>query len=83
MDGLVDVMQDATRGHAQPLDDDRLWRWQSALFPGGTQGVRRIAVGRYRDHADPMQIVSGRPGKSWCITRLRPRPVCLATCSGF
>jgi hypothetical protein len=38
-------------------------RWQSALFPGGTSGIRRIAVGRYRDHEDPMQIVSGHPGR--------------------
>jgi Fic family protein len=63
VDGLVEVMEDATRGHAQALDDDRLWRWQSALFPGGTQGVRRLAVGRYRDQTDPMQIVSGRLGQ--------------------
>lgn len=63
VDGLVEVIQDATLHHAQPLDADRLCRWQSALFPGGTTGIRRIAVGRYRDHADPMQIVSGRPGR--------------------
>ncbi|WP_051952992.1 Fic family protein [Xenophilus azovorans] len=63
VDGLVEVIQDATLNHAQPLDADRLCRWQSALFPGGTAGIRRIAVGRFRDHADPMQIVSGRPGR--------------------
>lgn len=62
VEGLVEVMQDALAGFDQTLDDDRLCRWQSALFPGGTSGIRRIAVGRYRDHADPMQIVSGRPG---------------------
>ena len=62
VDGLVAVMQDATRGNQSVLDSDRLCRWQSALFPGGTSGLRRIAVGRYRDHADPMQIVSGRQG---------------------
>ena len=62
VDGLVAVINDATTAHAQPLDEDRLCRWQSALFPGGTSGIRRIAVGRYRDHEDPMQIVSGRPG---------------------
>ena len=63
VDGLVEVIQDATLNHAEPLDADRLCRWQSALFPGGTAGIRRIAVGRFRDHADPMQIVSGRPGR--------------------
>lgn len=63
VEGLIDVMQDATQGFAAVLDDDRLWRWQSALFPGGTSGVRRIAVGRYRDHADAMEIVSGLLGR--------------------
>lgn len=63
VDGLVDVMQDAVESCAAPLDADRLWRWQSALFPGGTSGIRRIAVGRWRDHEDPMQIVSGPLGR--------------------
>ena len=63
VDGLVEVIDDATAAAAQPLTDDRLHRWQAALFPGGASGIRRIAVGRYRDHADPMQIVSGRPGR--------------------
>jgi Fic family protein len=63
VDGLVEVIHDATTNFDQPLDADRLCRWQSALFPGGTTGIRRIAVGRYRDHADPMQIVSGLPGR--------------------
>ena len=63
VDGLVEVMQDAVDGYRNVLDEDRLCRWHSALFPGGTSGLRRIAVGRYRDHPDPMQIVSGVPGR--------------------
>ncbi|MBC7435250.1 MAG: Fic family protein, partial [Bdellovibrionales bacterium] len=63
VDGLVEVMQDATANHDAALDEDRLCRWQSALFPGGTAGIRRIAIGRFRDHAEPMQIVSGLPGR--------------------
>ena len=63
VDGLIEVMQDATIGFQEVLDADRLWRWQSALFPGGTSGIRRIAVGRYRDHADAMEIVSGLIGR--------------------
>ncbi len=59
VDGLVEIINDATANANAPLDDDRLFRWQSALFPGGTSGVRRIAVGRYRSHPEPMQIVSG------------------------
>ena len=63
VDGLVAVINDATIAFDSPLDDDRLHRWQSALFPGGTSGLRRIAVGRYRDHPEPMQIVSGMPDR--------------------
>ena len=63
VDGLVEVISDATTNFDAPLDEDRLCRWQSALFPGGTSGIHRIAVGRYRDHQDPMQIVSGMPGR--------------------
>lgn len=63
VEGLVDVMQDAVERCSAPLDADRLWRWQSALFPGGTSGIARIAVGQWRVHADPMQIVSGPLGR--------------------
>jgi Fic family protein len=63
VDGVVEVIQDATLHFRQALNVDRLCRWQAALFPGGTSGIRRIAVGRFRDHEDPMQIVSGRLGK--------------------
>ena len=63
VDGLVQVISDATEACDLPLDHDRLFRWHSALFPGGTSGITRIAVGRYRDHPDPMQIVSGLPGR--------------------
>ena len=63
VDGLVQVMQDALANHSAALDLDRLCRWQSALFPGGTSGITRIAVGRLREHADAMQIVSGALGR--------------------
>ena len=63
VDGLVLVMQDAVENCQTALDLDRLCRWQSALFPGGTSGLGRIAVGRLRDHADAMQIVSGPLGR--------------------
>lgn len=62
-EGLVEVMQDALAHHSDALDLDRLCRWQSALFPGGTSGISRIAVGRVRDHVDAMQIVSGPIGR--------------------
>jgi len=63
VEGLVDVLHDATTAFDATLTDDRLYRWQSALFPGGTSSIRRIVVGRYREHEDPMQIVSGLPGR--------------------
>jgi Fic family protein len=63
VEGLVQVMQDALINHGAAMDTDRLCRWQSALFPGGTSGITRIAVGRLRDHADAMQIVSGALGR--------------------
>jgi Fic family protein len=62
VEGLVQVIDDSLTAFNQPLDEDRLCRWQSALFPGGTSGMQRI-VGRYRDHEDPMQIVSGLTGR--------------------
>ena len=63
VDGLVQVMADATGQYAAPLTQERLCLWQAALFPGGSANLRRIAVGRYRDHTDAMQIVSGRLGR--------------------
>jgi Fic family protein len=63
VEGLVQVMGDALANHGAALNLDRLCRWQSALFPGGTSGITRIAVGRVRSHADAMQIVSGALGR--------------------
>lgn len=64
VDGLVELMEDASHNYQAPLTHDRLYRWQAALFAGSTidglAGIRRIAVGRYRAHVDDMQIVSGR-----------------------
>ena len=63
VDGLVQVMLDATQQYQVPLTQERLCLWQAALFPGGSANLRRIAVGRYRDHVDAMQIVSGKLGQ--------------------
>lgn len=63
VDGLVQVMADAIENFRAPLTHERLCLWQAALFPGGSANLRRITVGRYRDHADAMQIVSGRLGR--------------------
>lgn len=63
IDGLVEVLSDAAHAFRQPLDDARLCRWQAALFPADASGLRKIAVGRWRDHDGPMQIISGPIGK--------------------
>lgn len=63
VDGLVAMLDDATRLHDQALDEARLCRWHVALFPSGYSGMSRIRVGQYRDHSDAMQIVSSLPGR--------------------
>lgn len=63
VDGLVDVISDAMTNTEATLDADRLCRWQSALFPGGTSSIFRIAVGRFRISEEPMQIISGKMGR--------------------
>lgn len=58
VEGLVDVLQDATKNWQQDLTIDRLNAWQAALFPTGRSGLYEIRVGQLRG-ADPMRIVSG------------------------
>lgn len=62
VDGLVEVLMDATRHYDQPLTLDRLCGWQAGLFPTGYSGLRQIRVGELRGD-DPMQVVSGRMGR--------------------
>jgi Fic family protein len=61
VEGVVDMMLDATRNSEAPLTEERLFGWHSALFPGGRSGVSKIAVGGYR--AGRMRIVSGPIGR--------------------
>ena len=64
VEGVVEMMLDATQNFTQPLTDERLFRWHAALFPTGRSGMRKIIVGEWRDDADgPMQVVSGPVGK--------------------
>lgn len=63
VEGLLDMMQDAVSRWQQPLTLKRLCAWQAALFPTGYSGLHRIATGRLRRGAEPMQIVSGRADK--------------------
>ena len=64
VDGIVEMMMDATSNYAQPLTAERLHAWHSSLFPAGQSGMRRITVGGWRDDsAGPMQVVSGPMGR--------------------
>lgn len=62
VDGLLDAMDDALVNAKAPLTHERLQAWQAALFPSGMSGMRRVRVAAYREHAEAMQIVSGRAG---------------------
>ncbi len=61
VDGVVEMMLDATQNYEKPLTNKRLFGWHSALFPTGHSGMHKIEVGRYR--TGEMQIVSGAMGK--------------------
>lgn len=64
VDGVVEMMLDATQSYAEPLTAERLFAWHAALFPTGRSGMSRIAVGAWRDDATgPMQVVSGPIGR--------------------
>ena len=63
VDGLVDIVQDALKQYQHGITQTTLFRWHRSIFSGAEQSLRRITVGQYRVHEDPMQIVSGRQGK--------------------
>jgi Fic family protein len=64
VEGVVEMMLDATQNFAQPLSAGRLFGWHAALFPTGHSGMRRIIAGAWRDDArGPMQVVSGPVGQ--------------------
>ncbi len=61
VEGVVEMMLDATQNYQKQLDEERLFSWHAALFPTGRSGMHKIDVGRYRNEV--MQIVSGAMGK--------------------
>jgi Fic family protein len=62
VEGIVEMMLDATEKYTDPLTSERLFGWHAALFPTGRSGMRKIAVGAWRRaSAEPMQVVSGPP----------------------
>jgi Fic family protein len=64
VEGVVEMMLDATQNYADPLSEDRLFAWHASLFPTGRSGMTKIIVGRWRnDSSGPMQVVSGSIGR--------------------
>lgn len=64
VEGVVEMMLDATQNYAALLTKERLFGWHAALFPTGRSGMRKIAVGAWRANASgPMQVVSGPIGR--------------------
>lgn len=64
VDGIVDLMIDATRYYDKELNKERLFSWHASLFSTGQSGMYKIIVGNWRDDSTgPMQVVSGALGK--------------------
>jgi len=64
VEGVVEMMLDATCRYDQPLSAERLFAWHASLFPTGRSGMRRIKVGAWRDdRSGPTQVVSGPVGR--------------------
>jgi Fic family protein len=64
VEGIVEMMLDATQNYSLPLTSERLFNWHAALFPTGRSGMHRITVGAWRPvEAGAMQVVSGPIGR--------------------
>ena len=64
VEGVVEMMLDATRNYDKSLTEERLFGWHASLFPTGRSGMRRIKVSAWRDDSHgPMQVVSGPAGR--------------------
>ena len=64
VEGVVEMMLDATQNYDKPLTEERLFAWHASLFPTGRSGLSRIKVNAWRDDSKgPMQVVSGAVGQ--------------------
>lgn len=64
VEGVVEMMLDATQRYNEPLTNDRLFGWHAALFPTGRSGMQKITVGDWRtSNSGPMQVASGPIGR--------------------
>ncbi|WP_067673926.1 Fic family protein [Nocardia miyunensis] len=64
IDGVVEMVLDATVHHEQPVTSERLFGWHAGLFPTGYSGISRVRIGGWRtDENGPMEVVSGPYGR--------------------
>ena len=63
-EATLDILQAAVQAWGKPLKQADLLDWHAALFPTGRSGVKRLTPGAWRTHAEPMQIVTERLGRS-------------------
>lgn len=64
VEGVVDMLLDATQHYERHLDNERLFGWHAAMFPTGRSGINKITVGSWRTpETGAMQVVSGAMGK--------------------
>ncbi len=64
VEGVVEMILDATQTYREPLTRERLFAWHASLFPIGRSGMTKIIVGNWRDdRSGPMQVVSGPLGR--------------------
>jgi Fic family protein len=76
VEGIVEMMLDATRHYDQPLTDERLFSWHASLFPTGRSGMVKIKAGAWRDDSTgPMEVVSGPAGRERVHYRAMPAPL--------
>ena len=79
VDGVVEMMLDATRDYDRPLTEQGLFDWHGSLFTTERSGMSKIRTSAWRnDSTAPMQIVSGPAAKSACISKRRRPAGCRA-----
>ena len=84
VEGVVEMVLDATANCQYPVTRERLFGWHAALFPTGYTGITTINVGAWRDDATgPMQVVSGPIGRQWVHFEAPPADKLEAETEGF
>lgn len=84
LEGVVDMVLDATLRSIEPLTVERLFGWHAALFPTGYSGLHKITIGQWRDDADgPMQVVSGPVGRRKVHFQAPPAEILSAEMASF